>query len=380
MAWKKEGDTAGNDPRVLAVVEHPRADSRSVNEVWGFFSRVSSYLALHPNDTLRVPYSACLQIASHDQQQLELLWQQCVFAGLGQVVDLPDGRRAFQIVNDPQFVHVKTASEIAFEAQRKADNGDTHMTVQIRMRDGDACRYCGLVVWFADRRGGKGGTYDHRPPGRPGSAETSVVACGACNSGRGALSRGLPPDEGLAAADERYPLLQAPAQPYWSPSTREWLNRHATILRQYGLTPPELASPDEKPIKSGTPAPGAAAASAPGAARPATGGAVAAAPEQRTARPEREDVGRSRQIPADPMPAGSGDAGSGRDGTGRAGSGGSGQGRTPPTAPPPAESTDQPADRPRRARRGRRGGKRQRGTSTTSTTTSTTMDADGSTD
>ena len=38
--------------------------------------------------------------------------------------------------------------------------------VPVRWRDGDACRYCGKVVNWADRKGGKGGTYDHRMPGQ----------------------------------------------------------------------------------------------------------------------------------------------------------------------------------------------------------------------
>ena len=374
MAWKKEGDTAGDDPRVLDVAEHPDADERSVNECWGFFSRMSSYLARHPNDTLQVSYSVALQIAQHDAGRLEVLWAQCVFAGLGQVVELPNGRRAFQIVNDPQFVHVKTRSEIEFENQRKTDNSDPYLTVPIRMRDGDACRYCGLTVRWSDRRGAKGGTYDHRPPGKPASWETSVVACGGCNSGRGRLSRGLPPDEGLAAADAVHPLLPAPAEPYWAPSTREWLNRHVAILRQHGLTPPPLAASDEKAIPAGKPAPGAAAATPTGGARPATSGTPTAAPEQRPARPAREAAApsaRSRQVPPGPQPPGSGEAGSGRDGTGGAGSGREGRGRAAPAAQPPPASTTEPTARRRRGSRGRRG--RGRSTSTTTSPSSTTQ-------
>lgn len=391
MAWKKEGDTAVFDPRVLAVVEHPRADPlRSVNEVWGFFSRVTSYLAQNPNDTYQVPFSACLMLAMNDREHLELLWDQCTFAGLGQVVELDGGRRAFQVINDPNFVHVKTASEIEWDRQRKADNGDPNLTVPVRMRDGDACRYCGLTVRWSDRRGAKGGTYDHRPPGRPASWETSVVACGGCNSARGLLSRGLAPDAGLAAADAVHPLRPAPPTPYWSPATREWLAGHAAILRQHGLTPPPLAPAGTKPIPAGRPAPGAAAAAPTGAARPATAPASPpAAPEQRQARPEREATAAQqvRQVPADRQPPGSGDAGSGRDGSGRAGSGGGGQGRTPRPDQQPPGSTNSTADRPRRTRpRGKRGRRGKTSsttpsteTSTTSSTTSTSTSPDGST-
>ncbi|MEN1976887.1 hypothetical protein [Cellulomonas olei] len=369
MAWKKEGDTAVFDPRVLAVVEHPRADPlRSVIEVWGFFSRVTSYLAPNPNDTYHVPFSACLMLAMNDREHLELLWDQCTFAGLGQVVELDGGRRAFQVINDPNFVHVKTAAEIEWDRQRKADNGDPNLTVPVRMRDGDACRYCGLTVRWSDRRGAKGGTYDHRPPGRPATWETSVVACGGCNAARGLLSRGLAPDAGLAAADAVHPLRPAPPTPYWSPATREWLAGHAAILRQHGLTPPALAPAGTKPIPAGRPAPGAAAAAPTGAARPATAPASpVAAPEQRETRPEREAPAarQVRQVPADRQPPGSGDAGPGRDGSGRAGSGRKGLGRAAPAAQPPPVSTTEPAVRRRRGSRGKRG----RGRSTSASTT-----------
>lgn len=358
MAWKKEGDTAVFDPRVLAVLEHPSADSRSVNEVWGFFSRLTSYLALNPNDTGQVAWSVLLTLAQHDVAQLDLLLDQCVAAGLGVLVERPGARPAFQMVQDASFVHVKTKSEISFEQQRQRDNSDDHLVMPVRARDGDACRYCGRVVYWSDRKGNTRGTYDHRPPGRKGTWQTAVVCCGSCNSTRGALQRGDgTPEQKLAAADERLPLLPPPPRPYWSPRTREMLHEHAAILRQYGMTPPPLAGPDEQPLKPGTPAPGASAATPSGGARPATGDAPG---EQARSRPETEpqrasvvrtaDSRRSRQIPsmADPDSPG-------RVGTGRAGEGRAGAGRAP-KAPPGGEPPDRPASR----RRGRRGGRRNR--------------------
>jgi hypothetical protein len=358
MAWKRESDTIAFDPRVLDVVEHPQADPRSVNEVWGFFSRMAAMTAQHATDYV-VTYPVALALAGNDHAELERLWSQCAFAGLGDEITLENGRRGFRLVNDPEFVHMKTADEIAFEAQRKRDNSDTHMTVRIRMRDGDACRYCGLVVWFSMRRGDKRGTYDHRPPGQPGSAETSVVACGACNSGRGALSRELEPEEGLAAADARYPLLAPPPQPYWSPSTREWLAGHAQVLSQYGLTPPPAAHPNEKPLRAGSPAPGAAAPAPRGDERPATGDparSATSAGAERPTRPARpgpaaSKSGRNQQDRSllDPDPPGR--VGAGRDGPGR-----EGVGSEPPAAVPPTDRGS-PA-----RRRGRRGGRRNRNT------------------
>lgn len=69
--------------------------------------------------------------------------------------------------------------------------------------------------WF-DRKSGRSGTYDHREPGQAARLESYVVACKTCNS-----KRGDKPD-----ADERIPLLPAPAHPHYSPSTIKWLKGH----------------------------------------------------------------------------------------------------------------------------------------------------------
>jgi DnaD/phage-associated family protein len=52
----------------------------------------------------------------------------------------------------------------------------------VRQRDGSACRYCGKIVNWDDRRGIDGGTYDHVDPDGDNSVENIVVACRSCNS------------------------------------------------------------------------------------------------------------------------------------------------------------------------------------------------------
>lgn len=347
MVWKRDSDNVAFDPRVVDVLEHPLADKRSVNEVWGFYQRMMAELANHPNDTHRVSYAQALTIAGGEREQLEVLWDQCVFAGLGSVVELDGGRRAFQCLADPEFVHVLTLTEEQWNRQQKRDNSNPEITVPVRMRDGDVCRYCGLVVWFGQKKGDKRGTYDHRPPGLPGSAETTVVACGACNSARGTLGKGLPPEEALAAADERFPLLPAPGEPYWSPSTREWLRSHLRIIAAAGLEPPPLADEGTKPLPAGSPAPGAAAARLRADPQPATG---RSRQNRADNGPGQRAAGGTGQKPAEAKPPGSGKGGTGRDGSDREGAGLVGSERGGQGRPDPA----------RRARRyrGSRGGRR----------------------
>lgn len=55
----------------------------------------------------------------------------------------------------------------------------------VRDRDGDTCRYCGQKVNWHDRRGPKGGTYDHVIPDGGNDIENVVVCCRSCNSAKG---------------------------------------------------------------------------------------------------------------------------------------------------------------------------------------------------
>lgn len=251
MPWARLTDTAATHPIVLAVAEHPDADDRSVNEVFGFMLRLAAMSAQYLTDYV-FWYSSAVQMAGSKSQADHLL-ELAAFAGYGvQDVEPGSGRRFFRLVADPDFVHIKTAEEVAWERDRKANNGDLSIIVPVRWRDGDACRYCGKVVNWADRKGGKGGTYDHRLPGQSGTWRSEVVACRSCNSIRGNASKGLPPSEGMAAADRVRPLLSPPDRPYYSPRTREWLNSHADVLALHNMRPPELAAEGTKPLRAGS--------------------------------------------------------------------------------------------------------------------------------
>ncbi|MBN0039370.1 hypothetical protein JN535_04170 [Cellulosimicrobium cellulans] len=356
MTWLRLTDTYATHPRVLAVLEHPDADERSVDEVCGFMTRLSTQAAQHFTDYV-VSFGTAVTVAG-TRARAERLLLLAEFAGYG-VLEQDDetGRRRFKLVDDPEFVHMITAEEYAWQKQRKADNAKPEIIAPVRCRDGDVCRYCWNVVNFEIKRGKKRGTYDHRPPGKPGSAETTVVACGECNAKRG--------NRPLAVADLELPLLDAPDEPYYNAKTRDWLQGYAQILRQHGMVPPPSA-PDQKNLVAGRPAPGAPAAlrerratgttaqaavdTAPSRVRPA-----APAKDPRTAqrRPRPAEPGRNPQKPSLQDPDSPGRVGTGRDGSPLDGS---------PPAPPPAARPAQPTARPsanpqRRNRRGRRGGR-----------------------
>ncbi|EYR64668.1 hypothetical protein N866_07105 [Actinotalea ferrariae CF5-4] len=381
MAWIKVSDTAAMYPALLAVAEHDDADERSVDEVFGWWCRLAILSAQHWTDYV-VTFAVVLQV-SGTRARADRLIGMAQFAGLLSPVDL-EGRRAVKLLDDPEFVHLKTAEEKAWEDQRKADNGNPAITVLVRHRDGDACRYCGKVVRFTARRGKLAGTYDHRPPGQPADAERSVVACSECNARRG--------NAPLEVADATLPLLPAPEHPYYHRTTRKWLHAYGALLAEHGLTPPPIQTEEIKDLRVGTqlqqpdpapaggvrpvtdPAPAKDVRPAPDPApaqdvrpvtqRPADSApakdvrpAPADAPQRHPGdRPPRSARRRGERAPADPVKSGQvrgiqrtetpGRDGTGRDGPGLEGTGRAGTAAAPPGPPPPSRS--------RRRRRGRR--------------------------
>ena len=99
----------------------------------------------------------------------------------------------------------------------------------IRARDGDACRWCGNVVYWGNQKGGRGATYDHLNPGVPAETpEDMVVACRSCNSSR--------KDNAGWAVD----LLPAPKTPYFSAKSAAWLTENGV--------PTKASAPSDKPV------------------------------------------------------------------------------------------------------------------------------------
>lgn len=366
MAWMRVSDTAAMYPPLLAIAEHPDADDRTVDEVFGWWTRLATLSAQHLTDYV-VTFGVVLTV-SGSKARADRLIALAVFAGLLTEVDL-EGRRGVKLLDDPEFVHLKTADEIAWEKQRREDNGNPAITVLVRLRDGDACRYCGRVVRFTARRGKLAGTYDHRPPGEPADAERSVVSCAECNARRG--------NAPLEVADAAVPLLPPPSEPYFHRGTRTWLNGYTALLTENGLTPPPLVGEDVTDMKSGTElrrAPQAPAQTAQAAttrrATPAPQAAItrreditAQAASSRRATPTEH---RSDGVLTEPVKfrqvAGVRQTETpGRDGTGRVG-----PARVGPVLDGTARSTLPSSERSGSRRRGRRGGRnrqnQQRGT------------------
>lgn len=324
MAWGRTGDTAANHPAALAVLEHEEVDDRLLNEVYGFVHRCSTQSAAHLTDYV-VNRGTVIQMAG--MSRAEALIDVAIFAGLLTEVEVEINgqlRKAYKIIDDPEFIHLRTREEIEFERQRKTDNSNPALIVPVRMRDGDACRYCGLVVSFSPgvRRGRLAGTYDHREPGKAATVETYVVACGACNSAR----------SNHPNADEVLPLLAAPIKPYYSKHTIAWIESNDWAKRN-GIKAPKAPAQ----IKPGFPAGN-------GHTRPAGSKPTVEDSPSKAAEASAEIP----QIPVEPAErqyAESGFTGKGRVGAGREGEKGVEQAK--PAHTPTATNTRRRRKRPR---------------------------------
>ncbi len=167
------------------------------------------------------------------------------------------------------MVHIRTRAELEWERARKQDSANPRLTCPVRERDGDGCRYCGIPVVWAARRGDRRGSYDHRPAGqRATSPEHLVVCCQGCNNRRGGRL--------LAEADRDVPLLEVPTEPFYSDYTVEYLARHGITVapsnksgQQPGSSAPTAQHP-ESAAKSQQPGSSAPTAQHPESAGPPT--------------------------------------------------------------------------------------------------------------
>ncbi|WP_146067349.1 HNH endonuclease [Arthrobacter sp. SX1312] len=338
MSWVKGSDTAAFHPIVLRALEFDEADDRTVNELYGFVQRCVTMAAAHEQDYL-VTLGTAKSVAGISRYRV--MTDQAVRAGYMSWVKVEeDGveRDALKLVEDENLFHMVLKSEREWMNQRKRDARNPELTFPARLRDGDQCRYCGNIVYFGDRKSGRGGTYDHVVPGQgEPSLEMFVVACRSCNSSKKDDQSG-----------KAWVPLPAPAEPYYSESTAAFLAKNDVVVKpspRKPFTPAPVNGPQataERPVEQpavAAPVDQATDTSGPVHAHPAS-------PDQRTDKPSPS----VRQIPAGHQGDGTGFAGTGQDVTGRAvkgrgRSGGDGGAAKPPPSHPSGKRRRRPRNR-----------------------------------
>lgn len=212
MTWQRSGDTAADDPRVLAVLSQPEADGRLLNEVRGFIWALSLESAKYKTD-YAVNLGVTVKCAGGDFERAKLLTDLCVRTGLLERVEI-NGLPGVKLIEDPDFIHLIKKAESDWDRQRKRDCSDPNLKWPVVLRDGDHCRYCHHEVHWTGKMSNRKATLDHRVPGQPGTVDTLVVACARCNSARR--------DDEDGTWDQEHPLLPPPARPYYG----NWSRKH----------------------------------------------------------------------------------------------------------------------------------------------------------
>ncbi|QCP08219.1 HNH endonuclease [Micrococcus luteus] len=255
MPWLKVSDASAMHPIALAAMEAEDADERLVNELFGYVARCAVMSAQHEQDY--VVTLATARVTAGGDARFKVLAAAAERAGYWTRTTVKDAsgaeRPAFRLVEEKDLFHMLLKKERAWETQRRADVANPELTVPVRLRDGDGCRWCGKSVAWRDRKSGRGATYDHVKPGQgAASPEDLVVACRACNGAR--------KDEENTSFSRT--LMAPPFRPLYGPDTLAFLAEHDVVPEQQDTaTAAERQSQRETAPTPTTAAPATAAGS-----------------------------------------------------------------------------------------------------------------------
>jgi hypothetical protein len=217
MPWLRIDDTAPDDPKVL----------RAGHEVFGFAVLCAAWSAgkIGKIEDAFVPDYVAQRIAPGVWDELA---RQATRAGLFSKPCRSRGERGWFVDQTDQLLHMRTNDEVQADREKSRATRQAGPTRDVRLRDGDQCRYCGKTVNWADRVSGRGGTYDHPDPT---DRDTFVVACFACNREK---SNRTPQQAGM-------PLLPVPSVALIGPHTAQ----RFSVPQQGPERAPEGAAPSE---------------------------------------------------------------------------------------------------------------------------------------
>lgn len=306
MTWVRNGDESVSHPSLLLVRSFD-PDPLIIPAVFGFMVSCACLSSAHTTDYVINEGQAWMVGGQATQRLLDV----CLKVGLLTAVQV-NGIPHYRILDDPKFIHILLKSEV--EANAGRERPPARVEAIVRKRDGDQCRYCGIVTFFntKDRKSARVSQIDHRIPlADDGETveENLVVACLHCNSSRGAARPSF---------DKQHPLWPVPSEPFYSANTTAFLFKHLGVKLHESSA--RSVSDDLEPVRPGI-QPDTATSDPIGAALP------------------KDSKTEIKLVSAGFEGAGSGIAGSGRVGSGRAEQGRAGSGRAP------------------RSRRGRRSGK-----------------------
>ncbi|MGZ4596239.1 MAG: HNH endonuclease [Actinomycetes bacterium] len=291
MAWLRTDDQAPDHPKILKAASSPRPTDLVLGPeafaatVFGVVSLCAAWSAGKLQDGW-VPEALMRRIAGRDS---DLIAKSAVRADLlSKRQRGPLNEWGWYVVQTDELLHMRSKEEVHADREKSRVTRQTGATREVRLRDGDQCRYCGKSVSWVDRVSARGGSYDHPDPS---NRDVFVVACLGCN--RHFTSH---PEE------QRPPLLPIPDVPLIGPDTAQQFSvPQSAPARAHGAV---------ATCSAGTPAvPAAAPARTTSADAPADDRSV-------TARPEGSGSGPICDLPSEVVQGYPRRDGTGRDGSG----------------------------------------------------------------
>lgn len=209
MSWLRVGDDAATYPALLSIAGMAGAKDHSVRETFGFLVGAATLSAAHMTDYFLNIGTLALMGGNNLKELLKF----CERSGL-LTKHTQDGEKGYLLIQDPNFLHMQSREEVERRRNHDADVNDESITVPVRKRDGDSCRWCRLPVVWAGPKSKQRGEYDHLNPGERATVDTLVVACRSCNGRR---------KNNVEAWAAEHELHQPPANPLYGKTTAKFL-------------------------------------------------------------------------------------------------------------------------------------------------------------
>lgn len=245
MKWS---DTSSDHPSFARLYNLPYWTPALRRELTGFLFHCANHSAQHYTDYFIEEGVVKREggLEPDPEKVFEQNWERLADAALKVgfftgVYKNEDGQVAYKLIEDPNdFVHLIKEKEAEWNKGRANDLNDSILKGKVRVRDGDQCRWCGIVVTYEARNGGHAGTYDHITSMVVANGDPSkmVVSCRSCNLAKG---NGKSWDK---------PLRPVPANPYYSEATVEQLKKWGFHVNP---TTPPIFDEEVEPALSSTP-------------------------------------------------------------------------------------------------------------------------------
>ncbi|PFG27412.1 hypothetical protein [Corynebacterium renale] len=239
MAWLRVGDNIVTHPLMSRLLEACEYDHALKNEAFGLFISMATVSAAHLTDYVVEPGLVGQFAPGHETRLLDVLRE----AGLVKNhKDEATSRWLYALENDEEFVHMRSKAEVELDRDRQRDRRNPELSIPVRVRDGDQCRWCGKTLNFNDHKSARGGTIDSLNGHEESTVDTLVVSCRACNSAR------------KDGEGKNFVLRPVPTDPWYRPQTIKWINNHEwSQANGVSITPAQQELPIDKDEKEEQP-------------------------------------------------------------------------------------------------------------------------------